>query len=97
MPFIEAKVYYDGSHYICIPYNPPKKRKKKKVTPDLSGFKQLSDEEVKNIFKDELGYIVPGKCTSKIPSTIVDFSKKEPILIREGAIAFKDILEVYHG
>ena len=56
-----------------------------------------NDEEVKSIFKDELGYIVPGKCTSKIPSTIVDFSKKEPILIREGAIAFKDILEVYHG
>ena len=55
MPFIDAKIYYDGSHYICIPYNPPKKRKKKKVTPDLSGFKQLSDEEVKNIFGEDAG------------------------------------------
>ncbi len=56
-----------------------------------------NDKEVKDIFIDELGYIISGKCESQVPSTIVDFSKDEPVLIREGAISFKEVLEVYHG
>ena len=55
-----------------------------------------NDKEVKDIFLDELAYIVSGKCLSGVPSTIVDFSKGEPALIREGGISFKEILEVYH-
>lgn len=56
-----------------------------------------NDKEVKEIFLNELGYIISGCSKSNIPSTIVDVSNGEPVLIREGAILFKDILEVYHG
>jgi len=71
MPFIDAKVYYDGSHYICIPYREPiRKRKKSKVDElendepmqeeneqptvksDLRGMREVSPEELKNIFTD---------------------------------------------
>lgn len=34
MPFWDAKVYFDGSHYICIPYQEPVKKRKKKAVEE---------------------------------------------------------------
>ena len=34
MAFRESKVYYDGSHYICIPHKEGRRRKKKADTPE---------------------------------------------------------------
>ena len=45
MPFLEAKVYYDGSHYICIPYREP--RKKKKKDEDLEEEENKQEEPAK--------------------------------------------------
>lgn len=55
-----------------------------------------NDNEVKDIFKDELDYIIKGCSTSNLPSTIVDFTKDTPILIRQGEISFEDILSIYY-
>lgn len=57
----------------------------------------LSELEAKNIFGDEVSAYISGKAISTLPSTIIDFSKDKPILIRQGEIAFEKVLEVYHG
>ncbi|MCR4879704.1 MAG: threonylcarbamoyl-AMP synthase [Bacilli bacterium] len=57
----------------------------------------LSSEEVIKIFPDELGFIIAGISKGEKPSTIVDFTKEEPILVREGPISFEEILDIYHG
>lgn len=56
-----------------------------------------NDEEVKNIFKDEIACIIPGECLSKVPSTIIDFTKDKPIVIRQGAISLEEVNKVYYG
>lgn len=50
--------------------------------------------EVKEIFGNELGYILDGKSEGGVPSTIVDLTKEEVRIIREGPISLKDILSV---
>ena len=55
----------------------------------------LSSEEVKAIFGDELAAIIDGKSKGEIPSTIVDFSKNKPVLLRKGPISFENIMRVY--
>lgn len=50
-----------------------------------------SSLEVKEVFKDELDYIIDGKSISNIPSTIIDMSKGEPVIIREGKITKEEI------
>jgi len=53
----------------------------------------LNSDEVKSIFKDELGYIFEGKANGGVPSTLVDLTTKEVKIYREGNIKLKDILE----
>ena len=57
----------------------------------------LNSGEVRDIFQNELGFIIEGISKGEKPSTIVNFSKEEPKLIREGPISFKEILDIYHG
>lgn len=57
----------------------------------------LTFKEVKEIFKNEIDYLVEEDSLKSNPSTIVDLSGDDIKLIREGDIKFKDILEViYH-
>ena len=51
----------------------------------------LSEEEVKNIFKDEIRVIVPGQISSGEPSTIVDLTGEEIKLIRKGPILLEEL------
>lgn len=57
----------------------------------------LSSDEVKEIFLDEIKIVIDGKCISGKPSTIVNLTQDEPILIREGSITFKEIMDVWHN
>lgn len=54
----------------------------------------LTSDEVKEIFGDELGYILDGKSEGGVPSTIIDLTKEEVRIIREGPISLEDILSV---
>ena len=54
----------------------------------------LSSDEVKAIFGSELDYIITGKSTSSIPSTIVDLTKSEIIIIRQGPVTMEQINKV---
>ena len=51
----------------------------------------LSEEEVKEIFSDEVKIIIPGKISSGLPSTIIDLTGDTIKLIRQGAITLKEI------
>ena len=55
----------------------------------------LNDKEAYEIFKDEVEVIVPGSSTSGIPSTIIDFTKEQPLLIREGNLSFEEVVKIY--
>ncbi len=55
----------------------------------------LNSDEVKAIFANELGAIIEGESKGEVPSTIVDFSKNNPVLLRNGPISFENILKVY--
>ncbi|MCM1368202.1 MAG: hypothetical protein NC184_05300 [Roseburia sp.] len=47
MPYLESKVYYDGSHYIAIPHTEPQPRKYKRRMniADLTPIKQSSEDD----------------------------------------------------
>ena len=51
----------------------------------------LSEEEVNNIFKDEINVIIPGKISSGEPSTIIDLTGEEIKLIRKGPISLEEL------
>ena len=55
----------------------------------------LNDKEAYEIFKDEVEVIVPGCSTSGTPSTIIDFTKEKPVLIREGNLSFEEVMKIY--
>ena len=55
----------------------------------------LDSDEVRVIFTDELGGVIDGKAKGEIPSTIVDFSKNNPVLLRKGPITFENIVDIY--
>lgn len=54
----------------------------------------LNSNEVKNIFKDEVGYVFEGTSIGGVPSTIVDLTDKEVKILREGNISLNQIKEV---
>ena len=54
----------------------------------------LTSTEVKEIFKDELGYILEGSALGGVPSTIVDLTGEQVKIVREGPISLKDIEKV---
>jgi len=51
----------------------------------------LNDEEVKDIFKDEIKVIIPGSAVVGEPSTIVDLTGEEIKIIRKGPIALEQL------
>ena len=55
----------------------------------------LNSEEVKVIFGEQITGIIEGEAKGQIPSTIVDFSKNNAVLLRKGPISFTEILKVY--
>ena len=57
----------------------------------------FNSEEVKNIFKDELDYIVDGKCIGGVPSTLVDLTNDNIKILREGPISLDMILKALGG
>lgn len=54
----------------------------------------LTSLEVKEIFGDELGYIITGEAAGGVPSTIIDLSGEEVKIVREGPISLDDIKKV---
>ena len=57
----------------------------------------LNSDEAKDIFNKEINAYIDGVCLGEKPSTIVDFTKEEPKLIRKGPISFDAIKCVYDG
>lgn len=57
----------------------------------------LNSDEAKKIFGEEIDAYLDGECEGGRPSTIVDFSNEEPVLIRKGPISFEAIKCVYNG
>lgn len=53
----------------------------------------LTSDEVKDIFKDELDFIVPGEASNGLPSTIVIIENGVKV-VRQGSITQKEIEEV---
>ena len=51
----------------------------------------MNDEEVKQIFNDEVAVIIPGKSVGGLPSTIIDLTGEEIKLIRQGPFSVDDI------
>lgn len=51
----------------------------------------MNDEEVKQIFQDEIKIIIPGKAVGGLPSTIIDLTGNDIKLIRQGPITLEDI------
>lgn len=48
--------------------------------PPVSDYKNLSDEIL-----EKVDYVVKGKCKYGKPSTVIDLTKEEPEILREGA------------
>ena len=57
----------------------------------------MNSDEVKAVFKDELGYIFEGSAKGGVPSTLVDLTGEEVKIYREGNIKLADILNVIKG
>ena len=51
----------------------------------------LSEQEVKDIFGNEVAVIVPGQISSGLPSTIIDLTGPEMKLVRKGPIPFEEL------
>lgn len=65
------------------------------TSANLSGEQDLlTDEEVYEAFKEEELMIVRGKAGSSLPSSVVDASKEEIVILRQGEITLKEIMEV---
>ena len=54
----------------------------------------MNDQEVKSIFKEEVGYVFKGQCLGGVPSTIVDLTGEEVKILREGPIKIEAIRRV---
>ena len=57
----------------------------------------LSDKEVKEIFGDEVDYVVSGQAKLAKPSTIVSLVNGEAKVVREGPISEEKILKIYNN
>ena len=55
----------------------------------------MNDEEVKQIFKDEISVVIPGQSLGGLPSTIIDLTGDEIKLIRKGPISLEDIKKAF--
>lgn len=59
------------------------------------GSPALDFEQAKSIFNGYVSLIIKGLCVSDIPSTIIDFTKEEPVLVRQGRVNADDIVKAY--
>lgn len=69
------------------------------TSANMSGEKSTSEfEDVYSIFKDseEVKGIIEGSCQSGTPTTVVDLTKEEPIVLREGEIKLAEIVSVFY-
>lgn len=57
----------------------------------------LTSIEVKEVFKDELGYIFNEDSLKQKPSTIIDLTSEQVKILREGPISIEDINKVLKG
>lgn len=84
---IEARILLDMA---SIPLLVPSANK--------SGSKPaLNSDEVKQIFGQELDYVMSGKAKGEVPSTIVDLTKESPKVVRPGPITEEDIVKVWNN
>ena len=51
----------------------------------------MNDQEVKDIFGDEVSVIIPGQSIGGKPSTIIDLTGDDIKIVREGPISLEDI------
>lgn len=51
----------------------------------------LSDQEVKDIFGDEIKAVIKGKAIGGLPSTIVDLTGEQIKIVREGPISLDEL------
>ena len=81
MPLIQELISYCGKP-LLVP------------SANKSGHKPaLTSKEIKEIFKDELGYIFEGEAKGGVPSTIVDLTGEQVKILREGKITLEQILK----
>ena len=84
---IEARILLD---MVSIPLLVPSANK--------SGSKPaLNSDEVKQIFGEELDFVMSGKAKGEVPSTIVDLTKDSPKVVRPGPISEEDIVKVWNN
>ena len=84
---IEARILLD---MVSIPLLVPSANK--------SGSKPaLNSDEVKQIFGEELDFVMSGKAKGEVPSTIVDLTKESPKVVRPGPISEEDIVKVWNN
>ena len=57
----------------------------------------FNSEEVKNIFGNEIDYVVEGECVGGVASTIIDLTTPEVKIIREGPVTKEMINSVLGG
>ena len=55
----------------------------------------LNSREVKQIFGDELDFVMSGMAHGQVPSTIVDLTNGTPKVVRPGPISEQEILDVW--
>ena len=54
----------------------------------------MNDQEVRDIFNDEITVVIPGESSSGEPSTIIDLTGDEIKLIRKGPIPFEELSQL---
>ena len=57
----------------------------------------LNSEKVKEIFGDEVDFVISGSAQNEMPSTIVDLTKGKVKVVREGPISERDITRAVQG
>lgn len=70
------------------------------TSANLSGHPSATDfKTAYEIFKDEplVKAIIEGECHSKVATTIIDFTKEEPKLVRQGELSYDEVSQVYRG
>ena len=55
----------------------------------------LNSDEVKQIFRSELDFVMSGKAYGEVPSTIVDLTKETPKVVRPGPISEEEIIKAW--
>lgn len=57
----------------------------------------LSANEAYKIFNGEIPYVIDFASSHQKPSTIIDFSKETPVLIRQGELTYDEVMKAYKG